>query len=280
MAVKFVIDSAADVLPAEAQALGVAHLPLTVTFGTETFEDAVNLSHAEFYEKLVASKDLPTTSQVPPAVFGACFEKLTANGDEVVAITMSSRLSGTYQSAMIAADDFDGKVFVVDSLNATIGERILLMRGLELAQAGKSAAEIAAQLDEEKTRIRLIAIIDTLEYLKKGGRISAAVAFAGGMLAIKPAIEVKDGLVVTSGTARGVKKCNALLKESIEKYGGVNYDMPAAMVYASSREPLDQFVEACSELWQGNPAPVGCSLGCTIGTHIGPGAYGIAFFEK
>ena len=269
MAVKFVIDSAADILPAEAQALGVAHLPLTVTFGTETFEDAVNLSHAEFYEKLVASKDLPTTSQVPPAVFGACFEKLTANGDEVVAITMSSRLSGTY-----------GKVFVVDSLNATIGERILLMRGLELAQAGKSAAEIAAQLDEEKTRIRLIAIIDTLEYLKKGGRISAAVAFAGGMLAIKPAIEVKDGLVVTAGTARGVKKCNALLKESIEKYGGVNYDMPAAMVYASSREPLDQFVEACPELWQGNPAPVGCSLGCTIGTHIGPGAYGIAFFEK
>ena len=228
----------------------------------------------------MASADLPTTSQVPPAVFGECFEKLTANGDEVVAITMSSRLSGTYQSAMIAADDFDGKVFVVDSLNATIGERILLMRGLELAQAGKSAAEIAAQLDEEKTRIRLIAIIDTLEYLKKGGRISAAVAFAGGMLAIKPAIEVKDGLVVTAGTARGVKKCNALLKESIEKYGGVNYDMPAAMVYASSREPLDQFVAACPELWQGNPAPVGCSLGCTIGTHIGPGAYGIAFFEK
>ncbi len=280
MAIKFVIDSASDVLPEEAKALGVAHLPLTVTFGTETYEDSVTLSHAEFYEKLTTSKELPTTSQVSPAVFGDCFEKLTANGDSVVVITLSSKLSGTYQSAMIAADDYEGQVFVVDSLNATIGERILLMRGLELAEQGLSAAEIAAKLDEEKLRIRLVAMIDTLEYLKKGGRISAAVALAGGMLAIKPAIEVKDGVVTVAGTARGVKKCNALLKEYIENYGGVNFDMPVAMVYSNTNSQLTQFVDACPELWQGNPAPAGYNLGCVIGTHIGPGAYGIAFFEK
>ena len=281
MGVKFVIDSASDVLPEEARALGVAHLPLKVIFGQEEYSDAVDLSHGEFYEKLAASQDLPTTSQVTPAAFADCFKKLTANGDSVVAITISSVLSGTYQSAVIAAEDYEGRVFVVDSLNATIGERVLLMRGLELAKQGMSAQEIAAALDEEKGKIRLFAMVDTLEYLKKGGRISATVAFAGGLLSIKPAIQVKDGAVAMAGTARGVKKCHALLKGLIENCGGVNFDKPVAMVYSGKDDTLlRQFVEECPELWQGHEVPGAYSLGCSIGTHVGPGAYGIAFFEK
>ena len=281
MSVKFVIDSASDILPSEAEKLGVAHLPLTVTFGQDTYEDGVTLSHQEFYEKLAASKDLPTTSQVTPAAFADCYRKLTANGDTVVVITISSVLSGTYQSAMIAAADYEDQVFVVDSLSATIGERVLLMRGLELANQGLSAREIAAVLDEEKQKVRVIAMVDTLEYLKKGGRVSATVAFAGGLLAIKPAIQVKDGAVAMAGTARGVKKCHALLKELIEGYGGVNYEKPAALVYSGKDDAmLREFVEDCPELWQGREAPTGYSLGCAIGTHVGPGAYGIAFFEK
>lgn len=281
MSVKFIIDSASDVLPEEAAALGVAHLPLSVMFGTDTYADAVDLTHEEFFQKLATSKDLPTTSQVTPAAFGACYKKLTANGDTVVVITISSKLSGTYQSAMIAADGYEDKVFVVDSLSATIGERVLLMRGLELAKQGLSAPEIAQTLDEEKLNIRVIAIIDTLEYLKKGGRISATVAFAGGLLAIKPAIEIKDGEVAMAGTARGAKKCHALLKSLIDNYGGVNCNKPVAFVY--SGDGLDQLqavADTYPEVWQGDGKLPAYSLGCTIGTHVGPGAYGVAFFEK
>ena len=279
MSVKFIIDSASDILPEEAKALGVTHIPLQVLFGEQIYDDAVTLSHEEFYEKLAASKDLPTTSQIVPAAFDECYKKLVDEGHEVVAITISSKLSGTYQSAVIAAEDYEGKVFVVDSLSATIGERVLLQRGLELAAQGLSAAEIAQTLDEEKTKIRVVAMIDTLEYLKKGGRISATVALAGGLLAIKPAIEVKDGEVAMAGTARGTQKCHALLQELIDKYGGVNFSKPVAFVYSGNDDtPVKNFIAATPELQDKGDLPIR-SLGCAIGTHVGPGAYGVAFFE-
>lgn len=280
MSTHFLTDSASDILPEEAKALGVTVLPICVTFGEESYADGVTIGHKEFYEKLAQSDTLPSTSQINPAIYEDYYKKLTADGDEVVVIALSSGLSGTYQSAMIAAEDFGGKVHVVDSMNATVGQRILLLRGLELAKQGLSAAQIADALNEEKSCIRLVAIIDTLEYLKKGGRISATVALAGGLLAIKPAVQVKDGKVVMAGTARGVKKCHALLTELIEQYGGINLDKPVALVYSGTEGPLNQFVDDCSALWQGRTDIPVCSLGCTIGTHIGPGGYGVAFFEK
>lgn len=280
MRVKFVIDSASDVLPQQAQALGVTHLPLQVLFGEDAYDDAVDLSHQEFYEKLAACKELPTTSQISPAAFSSCFEQLVSQGHEVVVITISSKLSGTYQSAVIAASDYPGKVFPVDSLSASVGERILLQRGLELAEQGLSAEEIANKLNEEKQHIRLVAMIDTLEYLKKGGRISSTVALAGSLLAIKPGIEVKDGAVAMAGTARGTKKCHGLLKENIEKYGGINWEKPVALVYANTDDLLQQFIADTPELWPDQQELPIYSLGCVIGAHIGPGAYGIAFFEQ
>ena len=279
MAVKFVIDSASDVLPAEAQAMGVTHLPLKVIFGQEEFADGVTLSHEAFFEKLENAQQLPTTCQVPPADFEAAFENLVGQGHQVVAITLSSGLSGTYQSAMIAASDFEDQVFVVDSLTAAVGERVLLMRGLELAEEGLGAKEIAEILQQERHKIRLVAVLDTLEYLKKGGRISAATALAGGLLAIKPAIEVKDGKVSMAGTARGLKKANALLKELIQGYG-INFEKPMALTCAGSDRLLQGFIQDSQDLWEGRQALPVYSLGCTIGTHVGPGAYGIAFFEK
>ena len=280
MSVRFVIDSASDVLPCEAQAMGVTVLPMTVTFGQQHYCDGVDLTHKEFYEKLVQSQELPTTSQIPPAVFADAFEKLVSQGHQVVCIVLSSGLSGTYQSAMIAASEFEGQVFVVDSLNATIGERILLMRGLELAQQGMEASQIAGQLTQEREKIRLVAIVDTLEYLKKGGRVSSAAALAGGLLGIKPAIEVKEGKVITAGTARGSKKANSLLQSFVANYGGVNMDMPVAFVYAYDTALLEQWVAQCPEVWQSDKPLPAHSMGGTIGTHVGPGAYGVAFFEK
>ena len=282
MAVKFIIDSAADVIPSECSTLGVTHLPLTVRFGDEEYADSVTLSHQEFFEKLTTNPNHPTTSQITPAVFADAYEKLTANGDQVVVITISSRLSGTYQSAVIAADDFEDQVFVVDSYTATFGERILLRRGLQLAEQGLSAAEIKQKLDEEKNRIRLFATLDTLEYLKKGGRISATTAVVGGLLNIKPAISVQDGVVESVGKARGAKAANTLLRGLVEKTNGIDFSMPLCTVYSGfSDENLQKFLTEHSDLFEGATGPIPVSdVGAVIGTHVGPGAVGVAYFEK
>ena len=283
MAVQFIIDSASDILPEEAKQLGIAaHLPLKVLFGEEEYTDAVTLSHDEFYRKLAASEALPTTSQVPPAAFEAAYEDIIAAGDTAVVVTMSGKLSGTYQSAVIAAEDYEGKIFVVDSLNATIGERILILRGLQLRDQGLSAAEIAAKLDEEKTKIRLLAMVDTLEYLKKGGRISAATALAGSLLNIKPIIAVEDGLVTMKSKARGAKQALNLLRELIPSYGQVQFDKPYAFTYSGlSEESAKKFAADNADLWPDTPETLGIhSVGCSIGTHVGPGAVGIAYFAE
>lgn len=281
MPIQFVIDSASDILPEEAARMGITVLPLTVTFGETTYRDSVDLSHREFFEKLAACRDLPTTSQLPPADFADCFEQLTAAGQDVVVITVSSKLSGTYQSATIAAADYPGRVFVVDSLSAAIGQRILLLRGLELAEEGLSAGQIAERLDEEKARIRVMAVIDTLEYLKKGGRISAATALAGTVLSMKPAIEICEGTVSMAGKARGSRQGNLLLRQLMDKYGGANLDEPYALVYSGLNDShLQKFIAEQSDLWPEQENLPIHSLGCVIGTHVGPGAYGIAFFEK
>ena len=279
MSVKFLTDSASDMLPKEAADMGVICIPIQLTFGEETYEDAVTITHEEFYEKLASSENLPTTSQINPMTYGEYFEQATANGDELIVVTLASTLSGTCQSAMLAAGAFEDKVFVVDSLNAAAGQYILLSRGLELANEGLAAAEIVEILEQEKHSIRFCALIDTLEYLKKGGRISPAVAFAGGMLNIKPAIEVKEGSLEMAGTARGAKKGQQLMKSLIENYNGIDWDKPMALIYSGADDQLRQFIESTPELWEGHDLPIR-SLGGTIGTHIGPGAYGVAFFEK
>ena len=185
MAVKFIIDSASDLLPSECKKRGGTHVPLTVRFGEKEFADAVDLSHKKFYKMLTSGKEEhPTTSQVTPAAWASAMEEVVENGDTAVVITISSKLSGTYQSACIAAEDFEGKAYVVDSMTATIGERLLLLYGGRLAADGMDAAAIKDRLDAVKDRSRIVGRIDTLEYLKKGGRISAASAVVGTMLNI------------------------------------------------------------------------------------------------
>ena len=282
MAVQFIIDSASDILPGEARELGLIHLPLTVLFGEETYRDAVDLTHEGFYEKLVENDVLPTTSQIPPGEFAAAYEKVVEAGDEAVVITLSGKLSGTYQSAVIAAEGYKDRIFVVDSENVTIGERILVQLGLVLRNQGLSAREIAARLDEEKRNIRLLALLDTLEYLKKGGRISAATAFAGGLLSIKPVIAVEDGLVAMKGKARGSKQGNNLLRQLVEECGGIDFQKPFALAYSGlSDKLLQKYIDDSGELWQGMAEFLPIStVGCTIGTHAGPGAVAVAFFAN
>lgn len=282
MGIKFIIDSASDILPSEAKEMGLIHLPLKVSFGDEEFSDAVNLTHKAFYERLIESDTLPKTSQINPDTFATAYEQVVSAGDTAIVITVSGKLSGTYQSAIIAAEDYEENVFIVDSENVCVGERLLIQRGLALRDEGLSAAEIAAQLDLEKKQIRVIALLDTLEYLKKGGRISSTVALAGNLLSIKPVIAIENGEVSLVGKARGSKKGNNLLRELVVNSGGINFNKPFALAYSGlSDHLLLKYIEDSKELYQNKTDNLPIStVGCTIGTHVGPGAIALAFFEN
>ena len=280
MNVRVITDSASDLLSPHRPEVTV--LPMTVTFGREAFQDGVNLTHHQFYEKLIEGEDLPTTSQIAPAQFEEAFRAAVESGEMVVAVVLSAKLSGTYQSACIAAEEFPGKVFVVDSANATIGELVLVERALELMDQGLDAPAIAARLEEEKRDIRLVALLDTLEYLKRGGRVSASVALVGGLLAIKPVVAVQDGEVVVLGKARGSKNGNNLLVQEIQKTGGVDFSRPYRLGYTGLDDGLlRKYITDSQTLWSEHvdALPLG-TVGGTIGTHVGPGAIAVAFFQN
>lgn len=279
--VKILFDSASDISLAEANAMGAELISIKIRFGDEEFSDGVDLTREEFFKKLSGSDKLPQTSQINPAEFAAAFEKLTADGSEVVCITLSSKLSGTFKNAVGAAEKFGGKVFVVDSLNASTGEKILCQYALRLVKEGLCAAEIAAALDEEKSRIRVLAVLDTLKFLKMGGRISAVTAFAGEMLSIKPVIGIVDGEVKLLGKAIGSKKSGNLLTKLI-KENGVDFSMPHGVMWSGADDTmLKRYVEDSRDLWAAETDSLPAyMIGSTIGTHIGPGAIGVAFYSK
>ena len=281
--IKILVDSACDLEQSDAEALGVSLLPLQIRFGEEEFLDGVTLSHRAFFEKLIETNTLPQTSQINEYRFEEAFSELTEDGSEVIAITLSSKLSGTHASAVKAAKKFGGKVHVVDSLNACIGERVLLEYAVRLVKEGRlGAAEIAAELDEKKGKIQLLAVLDTLQYLRKGGRISSVTAIAGEMLSIKPVISVVRGEVKLVGKAMGSKKGNNLLTKLVSDCGGIDFTMPYVLGYSGlSDEFLQKYIRDSEALWKEHTDHVPYYLiGSTIGTHVGPGAIAVAFFAK
>ena len=277
--VRILTDSASDLTAPYPPDLTV--LPLRVLFGEREYLDGVNLDHRQFYELLIESDDLPTTSQLSPAHFEAAFRAAVDAGEDVVCITLSSKLSGTCQSACIAAEEFPGRVFVVDSLNVTIGQGILVRRALELAGEGLEAPELAKCLERERGQIRLIALLDTLEYLKRGGRLSSSAALVGGLLSIKPVVAVEDGEVKVIGKARGSKNGNNLLTEESRK-SGVDFSRPHCLGYTGLSDALLQkYIEDSRPLWEKYVSTLPIStVGGAIGTHVGPGAIAVAFFQK
>lgn len=281
MAVRILVDSTFDFTEEQLRELGLDVVRMRVHFGNEEFIDGLNITPREFYERLVESDTLPTTSQATPADFAEHYEKLTANGDQVVAMTISSALSGTYQSAVIAAEDFPGRVRVVDTLSATMGAQILARYALTLTGSGLDMDAVADRLDEAKKRIHIIALLDTLEYLKRGGRISAAAAAVGSVFSIKPVITIRDGAVAVIGKARGSKNGSNLLSQMIEKYG-VDFSMPYTLGYTGiSDAMLIKYRDDSARLWtvHTDNLPV-MTIGSVIGTHAGPGAIGVAFFGE
>lgn len=280
MNARIIIDSTADLPQAVREKCAV--VPMTVTFGDQEYIDGVTLDRIEFYEKLVQCDTLPTTSQASPAAFAQEFQKAVDAGQKAVVLTVSSKLSGTYQSATIAAMDFPGSIFVVDTQSAAIGSGILAELAVQLAQSGMAAEDIARKITAERENVRLIAVLDTLEYLKKGGRISKTVAFAGELLSIKPVISLQDGEVHILGKARGSKQGNIMLSKEILATGGVDFTKPVLLGYTGTNDILLQkYITESAELWQCHEGELHSAIvGSAIGTHVGPGGIAAAFFKK
>ena len=280
--VKIMIDSAADIGKEEADKLGILMVPMIITIGEEDFYDGIDLNPTSFYEKLIESAVLPKTSLINAFRWEEAYKEHLGADDELIVITISSKLSGTYRSAVEAAEKFNGRVHVIDSMNAAVGERLLCEYALALAKNGLSATEIVAILEEKKDKIKVIALVGTLEYLKKGGRISPAVAFAGELVALKPVVGVVDGEVKVLGKAMGSKKGNNLLNKLIQESNGIDFSMPYGTLWSGlSTALLDKYIEDSSALWANETDTMPrYPIGATIGTHVGPGAVGFAFFEK
>lgn len=280
MGIKFVVDSASDFSYEEAKNLGITFLPLTVTINHKEYKDGIDITNEEFYKLLEINETLPKTSQVTPYQFEEAFKDIIDNGDTAIAITISSKVSGTYSSAHLAAENFPGKAFVIDSLSGSIGEKILLLHGLELAKSIDNAEDIVKELNSKREKIAVYYLLDTLEYLQKGGRISKISSLAGALLSVKPIFTLEGGEVKLAGKARGFKKGHNMLKDLVSERGNVDTSKPSMLSYSGgNRDVLNKYLDKYREILKidVDQLPV-TQLGSTIGTHLGPNAIGIAFF--
>lgn len=278
MNIRIITDSASDILQSDAKEMGITVIPLKTIFSTGEYIDGVNLSHTEFFEKLIETREISKTSQITPMEYIEEYSKYP--NDEVIVITLSKKLSGCYQSAALAANEFNN-VYVVDSENATIGERLLVELAVKLVGMGKTAKEII-EIIEKKKDICLVALLDTLEYLKKGGRISFATAYIGTLLNIKPVITIDEGKVKSLGKARGSKNGNNMLRKLVNEAGGMDLSLPYAVAYSGLSDALlKKYLEDNKDLYPKdiNDLPLR-TIGSTIGTHVGPGAIAVAFFRN
>lgn len=286
MSVRIISDSACDMNLETAQKHNVDLLHLKVTIDDKDYFDGLDLSHDEFMIKLEKAKNIPITTQITPYEYEEFFKNNLGN-DELIYICLSSKLSGCYNSALTAANNVDNdRIFVVDSLNASLGQYALLLYAIRLRDEGKTAKEIFELLNIQKKKIKLIARIDTLEYLQKGGRLSKSAAVIGNLINIKPVIGVENGEVVVLGKARGAKKGDNMLTEfaKTKNSGGINYSMPFILAYSGlSDKLLTEYVDNNFHLVEGKLDPTTVpriSIGAAIGTHVGPGAIGVAFFSR
>lgn len=270
--VRLLTDSTSDLDAASAARLGVEVVPLRVIFGDASYRDGVDLTMEEFYQRLAQADTLPTTSQPTPDDFLPFFQAAKEAGDTVVAVLLSGELSGTVQSACIAKDlvEYDG-IHLVDSRSAVTGLRLLVERAAALRDAGHSAAEIAQELEALKSRVVILAMVDTLEYLFKGGRLSRAGMITGSLLNFKPIVTLADGRLKVLGKARGTAKGIDFILDAMKKGAPVDASIPVYFGYTGSDEKCQDLMARVQELYH-FPQTLVCPVGSVIGTHAGPGA--------
>lgn len=278
--IKIITDSTSDIDLKYAQELNVEVMPLKVIIDGKEYKDRIDLQPEEFYDLLVNSQTLPSTSQPSPQDFVDLYETAKNNNDSVIVITLSSVISGTYQSANLAKDlvDYDD-IYVIDSLGTTQMQRLLVLKAVALRNEGMNAQDLYTFLEIYKHRIRLFAFVDTLEYLYKGGRLSRTAATAGTLLKFKPIIGFDEGKLDVFAKARGTQKATAKIIDLIQQDGEMDLDEPICIGYTGSSDGLDKFENTLRETLHFGETLHGI-VGPVIGTHAGPGARLIAYVKK
>lgn len=277
--IKILVDSSSELTKKEAEEKGFLFVPISVNIGGREYRDGVDLTKDKFYDLLVNGGEFPQTSQPSPQAFLELFEQAKKNGDEVVAILLSSALSGTYQSAVLAKQmvDYEG-IYLIDSLTATGVIQILADYAKGLSEEGKGAEEVAERTDAFKARVHAIAMVDTLEFLQKGGRIGKTAAMIGELARLKPLITLtEDGKVGVIGKAIGKNKAVSFMLKWLEEHP-VDDAWPKYSIYTSGTENCGQFEEKLKN--HGIETMGRLQIGAAIGTHIGPNAFGIIYVEK
>ena len=278
--IKIITDSTSDIDVTYAKELNIDIVPLKVIIDGKEYKDRVDLQPDQFYSLLEKSEVLPTTSQPSPQEFLNYYEEAKEKGDSVIVMTLSGTISGTYQSANIAKDlaEYEN-IYVIDSLNATQALRLLVLKAVALREEGKDAETIFNELQAYKERVRIVAFVDTLEYLCKGGRMSKTVAAAGTLLKVKPIIGLRDGKLEMFSKARGAVKATAKIIELIHEDGEIDFKEPICIGYTGNDEGLEKFEQALRDVFKFEDVLHGF-VGPVIGTHAGPGARLIAYVKK
>lgn len=278
MAVRIVVDTACDIPDDLANDLGIVFVPLHVRFGATELIDRVQLSAKEFWARCAASQELPETAAPSPGAFSEAFESLAAEGaDGVVCVTLSSKLSATNQAALQAArligQDFP--VEVVDSFSVTMGEGFVALAAAEPAAAGAGMDEVVAAANSTRSRLSVFGAIDTLENLRKGGRIGGAAALLGTLLSIKPVIEVRDGVVEQESRQRTRTKSLRYLADKARSAG----PLERLAVVSADASDFGEMIDLLADVPSSRPRLVG-DIGPVIGTHAGRGAIGVAWARQ
>ncbi len=277
--VRIITDSSCDLSLEDAKKMNIEILPINVHFDDKSYTPMVDLSNEKFYSMLSEAKELPTTTQISPIVFEESFSEHINNGDEVVGLFISKELSGTYQNAVNVANFIDNsKIHVVDTLNTTFGLALLLSEAVKMRDEGLNAREIHEKITALVPRLRLVASVETLKYLKMGGRLSAGAALIGGILGIYPIISVVNGKVEAIGKARGQQAAYKFMEEYIKK-NEISSDYGVSFGNSNAPELGKKTIKTFSH-YVGKRDIINTQIGSVIGTHIGSGATGIAFIQK
>ncbi|MDY5436099.1 DegV family protein [Peptostreptococcus porci] len=283
MGIKLVVDSSSEITQEESKEMGVYCLPLTVSFEEDMFRDGVDLSYDEFYDKLSEYESLPKTSQVTPYLYEEAFKEILSNGDIPVAITLSSEISGTYNSAILASNQFEEEIHIIDSLTTSCALKLIIKYALSIIDKYDDPVEFVNEIEKIKKKAKIFYLLDTLEYLYKGGRLSKFSALAGSILSIKPIISFDDsGKVVMLSKSRGWKKGISLLSDLVKESGEIDEKLGVILSYSGKDSSIVDSLKQKSESLFSldvNAIPV-TQIGCTIGTHAGPGTIGISYFTK
>lgn len=279
MAIKIIVDSTCDIELSMQETLDIDILPLTVHFGDKEFRDGIDISKKEFFKRLREATKSPTTSQVTPGAFEQLFKQYTDEGHEVIVLTIASLLSGTYQSAHIAKTGVESdQIHLIDSETTTMGLAWLVHQAIALRDQGLDAETIVKELEAMKKRIVIYAMIENLEYLKKGGRLSSVGATVGTILNLKPIIQIKHGVINVAQKARGNTKAHKwIISQVLED--GIDTSKPVFFGHTDAADQLEPFINASVEKL--SPSSVETTeIGITIGAHGGPGCIGIGFITK